>query len=166
MKNIYLVGMMGCGKSTVGRILAEQIGARMVDTDFVIESDAQKTITEIFQQYNEAYFRALESNVLYDLAQMEGLVVSCGGGIVLMDRNIQMMKQSGTVVYVYRSIEAILQDIETAHRPLLSGNADIREIFNQRKERYRAACDIEIINDGTPGDAAAKIIAALQSSAL
>ncbi|MEG0784709.1 MAG: shikimate kinase, partial [Christensenella sp.] len=94
MGNIYLTGMMGCGKSAIGKRLAERLELPFVDIDLLIEQQQKKTINEIFVQGGEALFRKIEANTLYDAAQNEsGAVVSCGGGTVLADENVCIMRE-------------------------------------------------------------------------
>ncbi len=159
MKNIYLTGMMGCGKSTVGKVLADQKKLIFADTDSLIADREEKTIKEIFADSGEEYFRSVESKVLKNVSNNIEWVVSCGGGMILSDENIKIMKKTGVIIYVYRDIEDIEKDITTQNRPLLNKTAsNIRSIFDRRKGRYENSADYVIINDKAPEDAAKKII--------
>jgi shikimate kinase len=161
MKNIYLIGIMGSGKSTIGRLLAKETNKTMVDTDAMVEAEAQKSIMQLFDQDGEPYFRTLESMALYRLSLQKDLIVSCGGGIVLLKPNIELMKASGIIVYIKRSVESIEKNITAVKRPLLK-NRRLGEIFEQRKDLYATTCDIEILNERSPKDAVRQIMAALK----
>ncbi len=95
MKNIYLIGFMGTGKSTVGKILAEELGADFVDTDKMVEEKTGRTISDIFENSSEDEFRRLETEVLRDITEKDSLVVSTGGGIVVTRGNLDLMKETG-----------------------------------------------------------------------
>lgn len=158
MKNIYLIGMMGSGKTTVGEILAENLGLRLVDLDAAIVADAQRTIPEIFAEHGEEYFRELESNVLYDLHRHEDLIVSTGGGTPLRERNVHLMKRSGMIVYLERDVERIIETIDAETRPLLKANpGNVRRIYEERRPVYEGAAHCTVPNNGTPEEAAAEI---------
>lgn len=165
MGNIYLTGMMGCGKSAIGKRLAERLELPFVDIDLLIEQQQKKTINEIFMQGGEALFRKIEANTLYDAAQSEsGAVVSCGGGIVLTDENVRIMRETGTVVWIRRDINTIIATINTKKRPLLKDGADeVRRIFNERAPCYEQASDISIDNDAGLDDAVDKLITEIEA---
>ncbi len=150
MKNIYLTGMMGCGKTAIGKRFAYAAGADFVDTDELVESRSGLTVNEIFQKYGEAEFRARESEALSIVAERSGAVVSCGGGIVLAPQNVRLMRQSGSVVYIYRDIDDIVASVETGARPLLKKDgSNVRAIFARRAKLYEDSCDVRLQNDGT-----------------
>ena len=121
MKNIYLVGFMGTGKSAVGRELAKKQKSRFIDLDELIELKEQRSITDIFAREGEAYFRRLESRVLKEVAKEKNFVVGCGGGIVLNKNNIKTMKDTGIVICLSAKPEVILKRVcGCTHRPLLN----------------------------------------------
>jgi shikimate kinase len=121
MANIYLVGFMGTGKTCVGKELAKRNKRCFVDLDELIELKEKRIIAEIFAQDGEAYFRRVEHQALKDVAREQGLVVACGGGIVINEKNIGLMKETGTLVCLAATPEVIFK--RTAghgHRPLLN----------------------------------------------
>ena len=141
--NVALVGFMGTGKSTVGNCLASMLHLRFVDTDALIEQRAGKRITEIFASEGEPRFRELESEVVRDLENARGSVISTGGGLVVNPANMESLKKHALVVCLWASPEAILQRVgHQTHRPLLQG-ADrlekIKELLASREPFYRQA---------------------------
>jgi shikimate kinase len=107
MKPIFLIGYMGCGKTTLGEELARQMGLRYIDLDDYIEDRQGMTITDIFQEMGEGYFRELEVNALRDVAAMTDVIVGCGGGTPCHGDNMALMNQAGTTVWLTTSPERI-----------------------------------------------------------
>lgn len=164
--NIFLVGLMGAGKSTVGRILARRLGKRFVDTDHEIEKRNGVTIPVIFEIEGEAGFRKREQEVLADLAQEPGLVLSTGGGIVLRPENREVLREQGFVVYLSARPELLAE--RTRHdrsRPLLNVDdplARLRELHAVRDPLYReVAHAIVETGRGAPQQVVQAIIVAL-----
>ncbi len=121
MKNIYLVGFMGTGKTAVGRELAKKKKWQFLDLDELIELREKKTIPDIFAKYGEPYFRRLEKKVLKEVAAQKNFVVACGGGIVMDEKNIRIMKDSGVMICLTATPEEILKRTSgLRHRPLLN----------------------------------------------
>ncbi|MDD5432710.1 MAG: shikimate kinase [Candidatus Omnitrophica bacterium] len=121
MKNIYLVGFMATGKSSVGKELAERKGWQFVDLDDLIELKEKRRISDIFTKEGEAYFRKIEKETLKEVSKEKKFVVACGGGIVINEENIKIMKETGFMVCLSASPEAILKRTSgCAHRPLLN----------------------------------------------
>jgi shikimate kinase len=119
--NVYLVGFMGTGKSTVGRELARKKKRHFVDLDELIELKEKRSIPDIFSQSGEPYFRRVERQVLKEVSREDAFVVACGGGIVMNEDNIRTMKESGTVICLTASVDAILgRPAGSAQRPLLN----------------------------------------------
>jgi len=119
--NIYLVGFMGTGKSTVGRELARKKKWRFVDLDELIELREGKTIPDIFSKKGEPYFRILEKKALKEVAREEKFVVACGGGIVVNKENIKIMKESGVIICLKANPSVILKRTsKSVNRPLLN----------------------------------------------
>lgn len=169
MKNIYLIGFMGTGKSTVGSALAERLHATCVEMDELIEEQQQMAITEIFDTYGEAHFRDLETALLHSFADGEGLVVSCGGGCVLRDENAAVMKRSGSIVLLTASPETIYERVRhSTNRPVLNGHmsvAYIRELMEKRRARYEAVADVRVATDGkSAGTICAEIMAQISKT--
>lgn len=129
MKNIVLIGFMGTGKSTVGKILAKALGYEFVDSDAEIEKNEGMPIKEIFSRYGESHFRQLESNVISELAAGRRCVIATGGGVVLSKSNIDALKRNGTIICLKASLEAILTRAgKTGSRPLLNGDDPLQAI--------------------------------------
>ncbi|MDD4980280.1 MAG: shikimate kinase [Candidatus Omnitrophica bacterium] len=121
MNNIYLVGFMGTGKTTIGRQLAKKKKWQFVDLDDLIELKEKKTISAIFAQDGEPYFRKVEKKVLQAVAKEKKFVVACGGGVVLDKDNIKVMKKAGLIICLSALPEVILKRTSSyRHRPLLN----------------------------------------------
>lgn len=152
MTNIYLIGFMGAGKSTVAKELAAKTGARRIEMDQMIVEQQGMAISEIFEKYGEEHFRDLETELLRSFLKEENLVVSCGGGSVLRDENARLMKESGRIVLLTAAPETIYERVRhSTERPILNGNmnvAFIRELMEKRRERYETVADQTIATDG------------------
>ncbi len=148
MKNIYLLGFMGTGKTAVGKLLAEKLGKQFVDLDDIIEGKEGIKITEIFAQKGELYFRGIEAESLKEIAGKEDLIVACGGGIVLKDENISIIEDTGFAVCLQASPEIICERTKQfTHRPLLNvenPKEKIGELLAKRAEYYaKIKCHID-----------------------
>ena len=151
--NLYLVGFMGTGKSTVGRAVAHKLGFHMVDSDHEIERQQKKTIPEIFAQEGEAAFRAMERAFIEGGHTGERTVVSCGGGLVVQPGMLGMLQSRGVVVCLHASVETILaRTSRQQNRPLLvaeNPEERIRTLFAQRESIYRQSGTV-ILTDSRP----------------
>lgn len=151
--NIFLVGLMGSGKTTIGRALAKRLNKRFVDADHEIEARTGASIPWIFEIEGEASFRQREADVIRDLTAQDGIVLATGGGAVLNEQSRQLLKDRGTVIYLRASVNSILQ--RTSHdrnRPLLQTDdpkARIEELLLQRAPLYQEVAHI-IIETGRP----------------
>ncbi len=148
MKNVYLIGMMGAGKTSIGRIVAKKAHCCFVDTDRVIEETAGKTVTEIFESEGEEGFRQRETEVLRRMSKKRNRIVSTGGGIVIREENIELMRKSGTVIWLKRDLNRVIQNPRIRRRPLLA--KDVNVIFHLMEERepfYKKACHFVVYND-------------------
>lgn len=143
MENIILIGMPGCGKTTVGQQLAQALGRRFVDADEALEAKAGRKITQIIPAEGEAAFRTLETETLAELGKQSGLVIATGGGCVTQRRNFDLLHQNGAVFWLTRD----LRKLPTDGRPL-SQTGRLGEMFAQRQPLYRRFADWEISNDG------------------
>jgi len=154
-QNIFLIGFMGAGKSTVARMMQERFHMALVEMDEQIEWQQGKRISEIFAVHGEEYFRQLETELLEGLSQKENTVVSCGGGVAMRECNVEAMRKSGTVVYLSAEPETIYSRVKNSHnRPLLEGNmntAYIAELLQKRLPRYLAAADVTVETDKKSG---------------
>ncbi len=145
--NVALIGFMGTGKTTVGKVLAEKLEGKFVELDSLIEQKAGKSIPEIFQQDGEAAFRELEIEVTKEISTGGNLVIACGGGIVLNKINIDRLKSNSVIVYLTASPNIILKRTmsDGEGRPLLNVSdraSEIRELLRFRKPFYERAADI------------------------
>ena len=144
--NIYLIGLMGAGKTTVGRHLARSLGRRFLDSDHEIEARTGVRIPTIFEIEGEAGFRQRESQVIAQIAAEHGLVVATGGGAILAPENRRHLAASGTVIYLYAPPETLFaRTRQDRNRPLLrvaDPLARLRELFVQRDPLYREVADI------------------------
>jgi shikimate kinase len=147
-ENIFLVGMMGAGKTSVGRILAKRLNKEFVDSDHVIEERTGVRIPVIFEIEGEAGFRHRESQVIDELTGRQGIVLATGGGAVLAERNRDLLRSRGTVVYLRASVKDLLH--RTRHdknRPLLQTadpRARLTELFQLRDPLYREVAHVTI----------------------
>lgn len=138
-KNIILVGMMATGKSTVGAILAEELGYELVDLDQVIVETEGRSIADIFAEDGEEYFRSVETAVLKRMLESENKLISTGGGAVLARGNRALMLSKGHVVALTATAEEIIARVSgDQNRPLLAGNAEerVRRIMEDRHDAY------------------------------
>ena len=152
MRNLFLIGFMGCGKSSVARHLSKVKGMSLVEMDQMLEDEAGMSITDLFAQYGETHFRDMETELIKDIQSKESQVVSCGGGVVLRPQNVEEMKKSGKVIWLAAKPETILMRIkDDEKRPLLQGNknlASIEKMMRSRQKNYESAADFIIWTDG------------------
>lgn len=151
MENIVLIGMPGCGKSTIGRLLAEKTGKYFVDADTEIENMAQKTIPRMFAEDGEAVFRDYETKVLDALGKRSGLVIATGGGCVTKMRNYPLLHQNGTIFWLQRELD----QLPTEGRPL---STDLAAMYRTRAPLYAQFADHILDNNGTLDDAITAIL--------
>lgn len=147
MNNLILIGMSGCGKSTVGRRAAELAGAAFADTDEIIVNIAGKSISEIFACDGERHFRALEEQACAEAAKLEGAVIATGGGAVLNPSNLAVLAKSGRIVFIRRPVEDILATADRASRPLFTDEAAVRRLYERRLPIYTECADIVLDNE-------------------
>lgn len=152
MKNIFLIGFMGSGKSTVAACLSENYGMDIIEMDQEIVEKEGMSISDIFATKGEPYFRDVETNLLIEIQSQENKVVSCGGGVVLREQNVTEMKKSGQIVLLTAKPETILERVkDDDSRPLLQGNknvAFISDMMEKRRPKYESAADLVIQTDG------------------
>ena len=144
-RNIVLTGMPSSGKSTVGKQLAQTLNMRFIDTDNEIERVSGKKISEIFENLGEDAFRDIESKVVEDVSAKQNCVIATGGGAILRDRNIMLLKGNGTVYFIDRPLEKL---ITTDDRPLSSNRDDLVKRYNERYNIYCKTADKKLQNDG------------------
>ena len=146
INQIYLVGSMGSGKSTVGRLLAKKMGLPYFDLDKLIENQEKMSITDIFQKHNEKYFRDLESVTLKQYSEESNFVISTGGGCVLRDQNLCILRE-GLVIYLKISIETQFERVKNrTHRPLLNNltKDTLVQLDKERGPLYTDISNIEV----------------------
>lgn len=145
-KNLVLIGMPGCGKTTIGKILSSRLNMNFIDLDEYIEKSSSSTIPEIFKK-GEEYFRDLESKAVEEVAKEKSSIISTGGGVVKRKSNMSILKENGIIVFIDRPLEDIINDINTETRPLLKNNEEeINRLFNERYDIYRKYCDFIVNN--------------------
>ncbi len=162
IKNIVLIGMMGAGKSMVAAALAKKLNRSVLSTDAMIEASEHKSIKDIFAQHGEAYFRGREHNAVKIAAARQGVIIDCGGGVVLTPENFTLLKKSGTIIFLNASPEVIIQRIKgDVNRPLVNVPnplARIKEIYTQRLPLYNQADIVVDANDPSVDAAVVEIL--------
>lgn len=156
MENIVLIGMPGCGKSTLAALLGERLHRPVLDADREIEAAAGMTIPDIFAHFGENRFRALETETLAALGRRSGCVISTGGGAVLREENYPLLHQNGRIFHIRREVSLL----PTAGRPV-SQSRDLRELERERLPRYERFADVSIDNNGSAADALRQIMEAI-----
>lgn len=148
-KTVFVIGLPGSGKSDLSKLLAKHINYSFFDMDKVIENREKKSISKIFKDSGEEYFREVESNVLEELSNIKNAVISTGGGAVLKEKNRVLMRERGIVIFIDRPAELIVENINVSERPLLV--QDKNKLIKLSKERdalYRE-CAAVIFNHNT-----------------
>jgi len=162
MKNIVLTGFMGTGKTAVGRELSRLLNMKLVDVDTEVEKSRQMTINDIFKQFGELRFREIETEMIRKLSERKDVIISTGGGAVLRQENVDVLREQGIIVCLMATPETILKRTShSSHRPLLQVEdpfEKIKELLDFRRPFYEKA-DIMIDTDGkTPRQIAEEII--------
>ena len=165
MKNIVLIGMPACGKSTIGYWLSKKINYPFVDVDRYLEEKENRIISDIFSNEGEEYFRELETEYLKELSEKEGIIISTGGGAVKNKENIDILKENGIIVFLNRAIDDISRE-NHRNRPLLQNPDNIRKLYDERIKLYRRYADIIIKNDDSMDVIVDRIITALKGKIL
>lgn len=160
MENIILIGMPGCGKTTVGASLARILSRPLKDADTELEQAVGRKITEILPTDGEASFRSLESETLLDLGKQSGLVIATGGGCVTIPNNYEKLHRNGTIVWLKRDLDLLPTD----GRPL-SQTGRLQEMYLKRAPLYARFADFAVENSGDPQETAGKIIRILEDRA-
>lgn len=163
--NLYLIGMPGSGKTTLGRLLAQHLGYGFVDSDTVIEKAAGETITELFAKYGEPAFRQIESQIFAEICAHTKLVISTGGGVVLRRENWGYLRH-GLIIWLHAPVELLLVRLaEDTTRPLLQAvdlEAKLRSLLAQRQALYsQADLQITISEEDTPEQVTERVLASL-----
>lgn len=149
MKNIVLIGIMGSGKTKFGKILSQKTGHEMIDLDVYLVNRFNMSIPDMFQ-ISEDYFRNNETICCQEVSELEGKIISTGGGVIKRPENIAYLKKNGVVFYIDRPIEDIVKDVDPSGRPLLKDGPDkLYALDKERRDKYMSSCDYHIINDGS-----------------
>ncbi|MBE7079949.1 MAG: shikimate kinase [Clostridiales bacterium] len=161
--NLILCGMMGAGKTSVGRAIADLTGRVWYDTDDIIVKQ-YGPISEIFTSHGEEYFRALETETLRGLTAQDDLVISVGGGLVLRQENVDILRQNGKMIFLKATMETLVQRLRMdTERPLLHTEEDLKtrleKLFSEREPIYERVADFTVKVDGkTPEEIGAEIM--------
>ncbi len=148
-RHLYLIGMPGCGKSSLGRRAARETGLPFMDTDEMIAGWTGMTIPELFREYGEEAFRRAETRALSWLSGRRPSLVATGGGLPMKEENRRIMRSGGTILLIDRPLEDIAGDIRTEGRPLLAEDAAarLRALYEERMPVYRELADLTLRND-------------------
>ena len=152
-RNIVLIGMPTSGKSSVAQMLGRQSGQQVYDMDTLLEQQLGTSIRTCFETHGEAYFRAKETRLARELANKEGVIISCGGGIIKNPENMQALSQHGVVVWLQRN-----SLFPSSDRPLSADEASLKKLYEQRRGLYEMYSDIQVENNGTLEDTAEQIL--------
>ena len=148
-RHIFLIGMQGCGKSSLGKRVARETGLSFMDTDAMVAASAGCTVNEFFEKYGEETFRRAETGALSLLTRERPMIISTGGGTIMNPVNRHIMRAWGAIVLIDRPLEEILSDIKMDRRPTLrdGGLAEVERVYNERIGIYRDLADITVRND-------------------
>lgn len=148
MENLFLIGFMGAGKSSVAAALAQALGREAIEMDQCIAAQEGMAIPEIFAKKGEPYFRTCETRLLESFSRGDFRIVSCGGGVPMREENVAAMRRCGRIVLLTARPEVILDRVKDSNqRPLLEGHKDvpyISQLMEQRRPKYEAAADIRV----------------------
>ena len=140
---IYVIGLSGCGKSTISKCLAKKLGYSFYDTDSLIEESENMIINNIFSKFGEPHFRALETIALEKISKKENSVIATGGGIILSEKNRAILKDNGIIIFIDRTPKNITENININSRPLLkSGKDKLFKLHEERYELYKSLANI------------------------
>ena len=159
MKNkVVLIGMPGCGKSTIGKFISRELNLKFFDMDKYIENMTSKTIPELFEN-GEEYFRDFETKACEELAKINNVLISSGGGVVKRKENIDILKKEASyIIFIDRPLEELLNDIDISNRPLLKdGREKLIKLYEERYELYKSAADNIVENDKSIRDTVDKV---------
>lgn len=149
MKNLVLIGLSGCGKSTFGKRLSRRLRMPLLDTDAMIVDSEGRAISDIFAERGEPYFRDLESAACHAAAERNGVIISTGGGAVLREENMRVLAEHGVIVFIDRHPSHILRSASLADRPLVKDDSDkLFRLYRERLPLYRLWAGVTVRNDG------------------
>ncbi len=154
-QNLVLTGMPGAGKTTVGMLLAKKLSRKFVDTDQAIFEKTGRTPAQIIRDDGEPEFRSIESEVIFELAALTGVVIATGGGAVLRKENVSALKQNGKIIFINTPVEKLKA---TSDRPLSDTVGKLRELYEKRRDCYLSTADLVVENRGSAEDACSTIM--------
>ncbi len=143
-RNIVLIGMPTCGKTTISKLLADKLNKEVVDTDTLVEQEMGMTIKEYLKTHDETSFRDIETKVINEVSKLNNLIISTGGGVIKRKNNIEYLKANGLIIFIDRPLE-LLQVSDT--RPLSSNQSDLEKLYHERYDLYCNYADIIVKND-------------------
>lgn len=146
-KNLVIYGFMGCGKSSVSRILSENTNLELIDTDFHIENNEKKKISDIFNDFGEEYFRKIENDVAKELSKAQNKIISVGGGFFTNRENVELLKQNSYFVFLNRDFDKISNDIKNDENRPLSNDKNLEKLYNSRMPLYNEIADFTIFGN-------------------
>ncbi|KPI52313.1 shikimate kinase [Clostridioides difficile] len=163
-EKLILIGMPGSGKTTIGKLLAQEYNCSFCDMDDYISEISQKSIAELFSE-GEDVFRDYETQACKELSISDKTVVSTGGGVIKKDANMEILKETGIVIFIDRPVQKILEDININSRPLLKNGKDrLYNLYDERISLYKKFSDIEILNDKSLNNAIYNITNAISDN--
>ena len=142
--NLVLIGMPTCGKSTVGKNMAQILDMDFADSDTIIEEEYKMSISEIFAKIGEKAFRDMETDVIKKLSLLQNTVIATGGGTVLRNENVNALKRNGILYFIDRPLEYL---VGTPDRPLASNAQALKKCYDERYKIYCSCCDVQIVSD-------------------
>lgn len=162
---IILIGLMGAGKTTIGKELSNKLNLNFIDMDDEIESQYKMSIVDIFEKYGENRFREIESNLLEKIVLEEDIIISTGGGIIKKDYNCELLKKQDNVIFLNGNIDTLVKNVsnDIHKRPLLKDSKDlyikIGELLNERYDKYKESSNIIIdINNKNINEVVSQIL--------
>lgn len=158
--NIALCGYMGSGKTTVGEKLASILNFNFVDTDKIIEENERMSIHEIFDVHGEKYFRQKEIDVITNVVKLNNTIISLGGGAVLRDENVEILKQNCVIIYIDTDFEVCYDRIKRSSRPIVKSKSkeELKTHYNSRIDKYKNIADIIVIGNDLVKNVTSEII--------
>lgn len=151
-ENIFLIGFMGAGKSTIAKELQGMLHMNLVEMDARIVEEQGMSINDIFDRFGESHFRDLESQLVLTIGNEGNTIVSCGGGVVVRPENVTNMKKNGKIIFLAATPETIYERVkDSKERPILNGHMNVEyisELMEKRRALYEAAADVRIDVDG------------------
>ena len=158
MQNLVLIGMPGCGKTTFGKLLAEALHRPFYDADSILVERVGCSVPELYLQ-GEGGFRNAETEVVRELAQLEGAVIATGSGVILREENMELLSRKGIIIFIDRKPEKLITCINDKYRPLLGDDKlKLFSVYKKRIELYKHYANVIIGNNGTSAETVAQLL--------